>query len=167
MQNCCLVLIVIFVQSNMIYHIFTRNSPNYGDELGDWAFIIIYQLLFHCPSGNRVCLNKHNDNFPWPGFEPRTDAYPWSGGKHSIHYTTSACHAVAQLLGYNPERVWRYLLTNAQSIHDCGAPGCRSYCYLSRAVNAERFNIALDSSLADTTRLLYGTEWIINCFIKD
>lgn len=39
-------------------------------------------------------------------------------------------------------------------------PGVKHCRYLSHAVNAESFDITLDSVLADTTRLLYGTQWV-------
>lgn len=51
-------------------------------------------------------------------------------------------------------------VNNAQGTGNCGAPGGNRCNYLSGAVNAERYDIALGTVMANTTRLLFGTQWV-------
>lgn len=42
-----LIIVILFVQANTIYHIFTRNLLNYSGRLDEWAFITISQSQHH------------------------------------------------------------------------------------------------------------------------
>lgn len=83
LQNCCFEIIVIFVQANIVYHIFTRNLPYYGGGLS-LPFHNHYTTAY-CPSMFVQTQQPAQWQLSWPGFEPRTGAHPWSGGKRGIH----------------------------------------------------------------------------------
>lgn len=82
MTNCCFGLTVMFIQTNTIYHIFTRNFHITAvDVIGLSLQSPNHISTAYCPGGYRLCWNKHSsqhkDNTPWLGFEPGTGAVPF------------------------------------------------------------------------------------------
>lgn len=63
---------------------------------------------------------------------------------------------------------WKYSTRVALPVNkrtstgDCGVPGGNRCRYLSHAVKAERFDLALDSVLVETSGIFSGTQWV-NC----
>lgn len=56
---CCVVLtVILFVQSNSVYHIFTRTLPYYGGWFGDWAFITIIHPITISPTAILLVLQQ-------------------------------------------------------------------------------------------------------------